>query len=140
MVDPNYSATAFLAENSEFSIDGIFESLQANYERGDDATVVRDDHNVQVNFGSWFLNISEFDQAPDLASDQLILNHRKPMPLELNLAACSRRVKIQSADPYPNMDHINDFLQVCERVCDTYHGTSFVDLSTFGKYDPIVLD
>ncbi len=114
MAGKNYRATAFITADSDFTIEAAFTKLKRKYLTRD-ICVEQIDSDIKIDFGSWFLTISELEGAGDF-------EQTSKTPADFEVSNCVRRVHMSSADPYPNLDHFNDFLVVAEQITDSFGG------------------
>jgi hypothetical protein len=123
MSSPAYQANAFLEDVTDFSLE---EAKARLAKRVTGATISSAGNRIIISVKGWRLGLN-LDDGPHVLDESAgIARHYSKCPKSPAIAKCRKRVDIWSEDDDPNMDHINDFIFVCEAL-SSFKGVILLD-------------
>jgi hypothetical protein len=123
MSSPAYQAIAFLEDDTDFSLAETQARLAKPFAG---ATINSAGKRINISIKGWRLGLN-LDDAPHVLEESMdIAQHYSKCSKSASIAKCRRRVDVSNEDDDPNMDHINDFIVVCE-VLSSFKGVILLD-------------
>jgi hypothetical protein len=132
---PTYSAVAFVADDTDFTIAAAAERFRSRPWASSVRTEVIGDREFHLLFDGWRLLVA-FDDDESLADEGRETAEAFPdYAHAAEVAACKKMVSVYSKDPDPDGEHFNDYLLVVEELVDSFRGVYALDEASETWFD-----
>jgi hypothetical protein len=132
---PTYSAVAYVADDSDFSVPAAVTRFRSRPCWSRLRMEVVSDKELHLFFGGWRLMVVLDDDEYVVSEGQETAAAFPNYAHADEVARCRRMVSIYSKDPGPNMDHFNDYLLLVEELVDAFRGFYALDEASENWFD-----